>query len=233
VIIVHGFAPVPPLASPSPFCLKLETWLRMAGLPYEARADYAPFTSPKGKAPWVTLEDGASLSDSEHIVRALAARPDVTLDHGLTAADHARATVIRRTVEDHLYFALLQARWVRDDGFAILRNAYFETMAWPVRQVVPSLARRGVVKATWFQGVGRHSDQEVDAAAIEDLEALSVLLGDAPYFLGDAPRSLDATVYGALANVLWGPFPGPMQDAVRARPNLVAYCERIRDRWWA
>lgn len=232
MIVVHGFAPMPPLASPSPYCLKLETWLRMAGLPYEARGDFNPMTAPRGKAPWVTLEDGSVLSDSGQIVAVLGARPEVTLDDGLSDEERARGVALRRLVENHLYFALLYARWIEDDGFAILRKAYFGGMDWPMRAVVPVLARRGVQKTAWYEGTGRLGSEEVVAGAVEDLDALAGLLGDRPFFLGEQARSVDATIWGLLANIHYGPFPGPLLDALRARPTLVAYCERVREAYW-
>ena len=40
----------------SPFCCKLETWLRIAGIPYEVVDTPNPRNAPKGKLPFI--EDG-------------------------------------------------------------------------------------------------------------------------------------------------------------------------------
>jgi glutathione S-transferase len=130
-IVVHGFAPLPPLPSASPFCVKLETWLRMASLPYEARADFAPFRAPKGKAPYVTLEDGSVLSDTSFILERLGQRPEVTLDRHLTPEQRALSLLVQRTVENHLYFAILWTRWIDADGWAILQGTYFQDTPAP------------------------------------------------------------------------------------------------------
>jgi len=47
--------------------------------------------------------------------------------------------------------------------------------------------------------------------AVEDLRAVSDLLGDKPYLLGAAPTSLDAAGYGLLSSVLFAPFALPIQ----------------------
>ena len=39
------------LPSVSPFCLKLDAWLRIAGIEHESVTATTPFGGPKGKAP--------------------------------------------------------------------------------------------------------------------------------------------------------------------------------------
>ena len=58
------------LPSVSPFCLKLDAFLRIAGIAHEAITAATPFGGPKGKAPWITL-DGETLGDSSLIVEYL------------------------------------------------------------------------------------------------------------------------------------------------------------------
>ncbi len=228
MIVVHGFARLSErVASPSPFCLKLETWLHLAGIPFEARDDFNPMTAPKGKVPWVTMPDGRALSDSSHIIEQLTREYDVRLDDHLDADARARALLVQRTIEDHLYFCILHDRWVRDAGFAILRGAYFGHMPWPLRWLLPLVARRKVIRANRMQGTSLHSDAEVWAAGVADIDALAAALGDAPYFGGDTPASIDASAFGCFANLAWGPFPGPLHDATLAHPNLVAWLERV------
>ena len=233
MIVVHGFAPLPPLPSPSPFCIKLETWLRMAGLPYEPRGDFDPFRAPKGTAPYVTLEDGSVLADSHHIIGALSRRPEVTFDRWIGPRERAVTTLIQRTVENHLYHAILYTRWVEPAGFAILKGAYFGNLGPPMRWLVPHVARRSVRKTLQLEGTSRHAAAEIVAGADEDLEALAVTLGERPYFCGDEASTADAIAYGALACLHLSPFPGPLQDAVRSRPTLVRFVERMRERYWS
>jgi glutathione S-transferase len=229
-LVVHGFAPLPPLPSASPFCVKLETWLRMAAIPYEARSDFSPFRAPKGKAPYVTLEDGTVLSDSAHILATLSQRPEVTLDEGMSPEDRALSLLVQRTLENHLYFAVLWTRWIEPSGWAILQRTYFQDL--PMPWLVARLARRKVAASLQYEGTGRHTGEEIVASAVQDLDALQGVLGARPYFCGEKPRSVDAVAYGMLGSLLLAPFPGPLQDAVRQRAPLVGYVERMRERYW-
>lgn len=77
----------------SPYCLKLETWLRLAGLEYQVKVVSDPRKAPKGKLPYVRIE-GEAIGDSEIVIRTLGERYGVTLDAGLDArarAGHGRS----------------------------------------------------------------------------------------------------------------------------------------------
>lgn len=54
-IVLRQTPPCWGMPSTSPFCIKLESWLRMAGLAYEARVLKGPPRSPNGKVPYVEL----------------------------------------------------------------------------------------------------------------------------------------------------------------------------------
>jgi glutathione S-transferase len=98
----------------SPFCLKLESYLRIAGIPYTAKA--AAFgKAPKGKIPFIE-EDGSYLGDSQLIIDHLKRKHGDTLDAKLSAEDVAKGHLVRRTLEDSLYWVILQERWISDDG---------------------------------------------------------------------------------------------------------------------
>ena len=232
MLTVHGFPSMGAVASPSPFCLKLETWLRIAGIEYEAKPDFNPMQAPKGKAPYISLPDGGFMGDSSLIIDYLREREKITLDDDLDAVQRAHTVLIQRLVEDHLYFSLLFFRWVQEEGFQILAKAYFGRGSWFNRTIVPKLARRSVLKAANLQGVSRHSPEEVLKMAVQDFEALAAILGEKPYFLGEEPHSVDAIVYGTLANIEFGPFPGGMQDALREHENLLGYVGRMTERYW-
>src|SRR5215467_2268822 len=67
MIKLYQFNPAWGLPNPSPFCMKVETYLRMVGLPYEVVNGAMPFKAPKKKLPYI--EDGAQVvADSGFIV---------------------------------------------------------------------------------------------------------------------------------------------------------------------
>ncbi|WP_310483468.1 glutathione S-transferase C-terminal domain-containing protein [Chamaesiphon sp. VAR_48_metabat_403] len=46
------------------------------------------------------------------------------------------------------------------------------------------------------------------------------------------PTTLDASAYGILANILGSPFDSPLKERARQLNNIVAYCDRMRDRYY-
>jgi len=80
--------------------------------------------------------------------------------------------------------------------------------------------------------MGRHSRDEIAALACADLSALSDYLGNNPFFHGDTPSSLDAVAYAYLANILWSPFESGEKRHARSLPNLEAFCQRMKARYY-
>jgi len=211
----------------SPFCAKLETYLRIAEIPYKP----GKFSrGPKGKVPHVVIA-GKQMGDSQLIIeeleRQLAAEGKQPVDHGLSARDRALGRVIRRTLEEAYYFVGLYSRWKTDDGYPAVAAEF--------KKFVPGIAvpliRRMQTKKLHAQGTGRHSHDEIMAMGAADLEAFGELLGDQPYLLGERIRTVDCTLYAFLEGTARFPVDTPCKQATN-RPNLVAYRQRIRDRYW-
>jgi glutathione S-transferase len=224
--------PTRPWGTPnlSPFCAKLECYLRMAEIPYKA-ASFGRGESPKGKMPYVKLE-GQLIGDSQLIIeeleRRLAAEGKHALDEGLSARDAAIGRLVRRTLEEATYFIGMYARWKTDEGYAIQREEF--------RKFIPGFVipfvRRDIVKKLHHQGTGRHSYADAMRMAIADYDAIAELLGDRPFLLGDQPRTVDATVFAFLEGTLGYPIDNELKKHAQGKPNLVGYRKRIRARWW-
>ncbi|KYF74909.1 hypothetical protein BE11_11500 [Sorangium cellulosum] len=215
----------------SPFCVKLETWLRMAGLPYEVRPSDMR-GAPKGKIPYVEI-DGRRMGDSQLIIEHLQRVHGDRLDAHLTPEARARGHVIRRMLDEAFYWVLVYARWVEDDAWAAYRPIFVSLLPPVIGGPLAELIRRSVTRRLRAQGTGLHSREEVYEAGKADLTALAALLGDQPFLLGAEPSSVDAAVYAFLVSILRFPADSPVKRHAEAQANLVAYCERMRQRYYA
>lgn len=230
---IHQFIPVWGLASASPFCLKLQAYCRMAGIDYEVVNDPTPSKSPTKKLPYAEMDDGRVVGDSGVIVDELERNPATALDGRLTEAQKSQALAYRRLLEESLYATLLMRRWADPEGWAATRQSFFGEIPQPVRAAVSALVRKSVIKSLWGHGRGRFDFATAYALGNADLTALSVALGDKPFFFGDEPASLDASAFGMLAQFTLTPLGGAVHDHALQLGNLEPYCRRIQERYFS
>lgn len=231
--VITLFQPPPAWGMPSmsPFCIKVETYLRMVDLPYKVRGG-DPRRNPKGKIPWIE-DDGQRVPDSSDIVDHLKATHGDPLDRELTELQRAEALLARRTIEEHLYWVLVYSRWVEPEGYVHVRGMILKLMP---KFIGPLLMDRVIRKrvAGYLQahGIGRHAPADIYRRGCEDLSALAVLLGDKPYLLGEQPTSIDASLYGFCVALWLFPADNPIKRHMATLGNLVAYTERMHTRYF-
>ncbi len=228
-VIIHQF-PAALDMQPSAFGLKLETWLRMANVPYRT-AFSAREMGPKGKIPFATI-DGAVIGDSELIIDYLTKKTGAGLDHHLDSRQKAQSTMVRRLAEEHLYHILVYSRWVDTAGWEEFQTRFFDSAPAFIRGFIAKKIRKQVTANLTAQGIARHTLDEVYAKGKPDLEALPAPLGAKSYYLGDTSTEADASVYGLLANIHYSPIRGPLQEMIEGHANLVRFCDRIKALYW-
>jgi glutathione S-transferase len=219
------------LPNPSAFCVKLETYLRMANIPYEIAVG-EPRDAPKGKVPWID-DGGYLLADSTFIIAYLKKKHGDVLDGQLTVHQQALGHAIKKLVEDSLYFVSSYSKWVEDEGFKIYAAQLFAGMPEEQLKYVPDMVRKRAIEKLHAQGIGRHSSAEVYELGVQDVESFAELLGTGEYLFGDHPTSFDASAFGVIGNLKDGPFPSPVRDAIRSTGRVADYIDRIREEYFA
>jgi len=214
----------------SPFCCKLETWLRIARIPYEIVATPDPRKGPKGKLPFIE-DAGVRIADTSIIVDYLVKTRGVDPDARLDAAQRATALLVQRTLEEHYAFVLAYTHLVCEKGVQRTR-ARFDALPAIIRPLVARTVRERVKKILWQQGLLRHSDEEIIESAVRDWHAVLAVMSDGPFFFGHEPAGIDAIVFGALATSILTPIESPIRDFLRSQPACVAYAERMRARYF-
>lgn len=214
----------------SPYCCKLETWLRIARIPYEVVDTPNPRKGPKGKVPFIE-DAGMRIGDSSLIVDHLKRTRSVDPDARLDASQRALALLVQRTLEEHYAFVILYTHFVRAEGWRHMRIT-FDSVPAIIRPLVGRLVRGRMKKMLWTQGILRHSDEDIIESALRDWRAVLTILGDDPFFFGDEPTGLDAIVFGALATSMLTPIESPIRDFLRSQPAFVAYADRIMARFF-
>lgn len=214
----------------SPFCIKLELYLRMADIPYQTRR-FNPQRAPKGKMPYVDI-DGLVMGDSalilQHLERSRPNPVDAHLDEDQRALGH----VVRRMLEEGTYWIGVHDRWVEDNGFVHIKEVFKAILPPVIGPVILMGLRRNIKAAALAQGTSRHGREEIEAFGKADLAAVVRILGDKPYLLGDTPSTVDCTLYGMLMAFMKGPIQTPLRAYGEAQPTLLAYMDRLTTRYF-
>lgn len=223
-VILHQFPRGPYAPSMSAFCVKLETFLRMAKIPYQN--EYAYKTGPKGKSPWIEY-NGVVLGDTEIIMAYLSELLNIDLNKSLTPEQRAAARAFQKMVDEYTYWSVLLERWVfhrRETASSLTKLP--SIFVWEIGRRTKNMA--------YAHGIGRHAQPEIETLLEADLVALSDFLGEKKFMFGDNPSQVDCAVFGQVTQVKYH-----VPETVKAKKlleerltNLNSYCERMKEQFW-
>lgn len=232
MIKLHIFGRFGDLPDLSPYCLKVDTYMTMAGVEFERVCGIENLKkAPKGKLPFI--EDGGEIvADSSFIIAHLQARHGDPLNEHLSAEQKAISHAFCKMLDENLYWCLVWARWAGEEIWPQLKQNLFGSLPPLLRDLVAAKVRKGVLNTLHGQGLGRHSAAEIKTIMMKDLQALSDFLGDKSYFFGSRPSVLDAVAYGFLAQFLLAPLQSSVTQVAKGYPNLVSFCRRIQSTYY-
>jgi len=230
-ITLYQFMPMFGLPNPSPFCMKLETYLRLAGLKHDVVTVRSLTRSPTGKAPFIEI-DGRVISDSGLIIQHLESTNGHPVDGKLTLAERAQSLAFQRLMEEHLYWVAVYMRWV-DPATRVDWQPHLQMLiGLPsfLTGIVNRLAARGIAKTLRKQGLGRHSPEALWQMGASDIQALAHWLGNREWGFGDKPTTFDACLAAFVGNIIRTPWDSPLRTVTMKHGNLVAHYQRLMAR---
>lgn len=225
MIVLHGCGAQFGLPEASPYVTKTEVHLQMAGLPY-IKETTRPEMSPKGQLPFME-DEGEVIADSHFIRLHIERKYGVDFDEGLCPVERAQAWAIERMLENHFAWTMAHIRWLDEDNFAKGPAAFFEMLPQEVRDPLVAHVKRRIGENIRAVGVGRHSEAEILGLGVRSLQALSALLGDKVFMMGERPTSVDAAAFGVLAGLMTPFFDAPLRQRAVKFDNLTAYVDRM------
>jgi len=238
VIYLYQFSRTPLLPSLSPYCLKVETWLRLAGLKYENVDHKMRFRSKKGQLPFMEL-NGEEVADSAIIIKELSARYDKNLDAGLTSEQRNVSYAMIAMLENHLIWIIFYWRAKYPDN---VLKGYKVNLQHALGLRLPNsilnfffkitFGRKGTKKLK-AHGIGVHSAEEIEEFGKNDLKVLSEMLDCKPFFFGDEPTTLDVVAFAVLSQLhyLSKDISYPLRDFMTEKcPNLVGHVSRMKEK---
>jgi len=224
MITLYSYPGLFGVADNNGYGLKVFAFLRLAHLPFAHEHIMDASAAPRGQLPYV-VDDGETIGDSEVIIAHLTRKYGVTLDAALGARERDLDLLVTRLLDD-LYWVMSYSRWKDERHHPAFRAAFMREH--------PSVTEDGVRKAReynfqryHFQGIGRYAPDAAYARGLADLRVLADLVPDGAYVHGAAPTSIDAGIYGFIANIHFYDIATPLKAFVAARQNLIRHCTAI------
>ena len=206
--------------------LKVYAFLCLADVPFRHEHIFDASKAPRGQLPYI-VDGNDTVGDSETILGFVTQRYRLTIDAALNPMQRTTNLLITRMLDD-LYWVMSYSRW-QDERF------------WPAFRAAllrehPSLTDEGLAKAKAFnhqryhyQGIGRFDPDAAMARGVADLETLAALIPSHGYLHGDKPTSIDAAIYGFIANIYFYDIDTPLKQFVAAHENIVRHCRAIHE----
>jgi glutathione S-transferase len=225
MLILHSYPDLFDLPDNNPYGLKVYAFLKLCGVPFEHKHIMDSAQAPRGQLPYV-LDDGETIGDSDAIIAHLKRKYALTIDDALTGEQRDRDLMIRRTLDD-LYWVMSYSRWRDDRYWPAFRQALLSTHAEVTSEQLEA-AREYNFKRYHYQGVGRYEPQQAYARGIADLEVIANQVGSSGFIFGSQPSSIDAGVFGFVANIYFYDIDTPLKQFVLSKPDLVRHCLAVR-----
>jgi len=204
--------------------LKVYAFLKLADVPFAHQHIFDASAAPRGQLPYV-VDDGETIGDSETIIAHLVRKYGLTMDVNLTATQRTTNLLVTRMLDD-LYWVMSYSRWKDERFFPAFRDGFMAQHA-RIDEAGMNKAREYNAQRYHFQGIGRYPPDQAYARGLADLQVLADLIPAGGYVHGEKPTSIDAGIYGFIANIHFFPIPTPLKAFVTAHPNLVRHCEAI------
>jgi len=232
VVYLYQFPRSPHMPNMSPFCLKLETYLRANNIKYEVRQTWMQRSS-KGQLPFVEL-NGEQLADSQLIIKALSRKFKKEEEEKLTQTQMGISRAVDRLVESSFIQAIVAFKYL--DHLPELISGENTGLRWipkMVTDVAAMFMKPTLTAKLYSQGFGRLTREEQIEQARLDLQAIADLMGKNKFMLGDEPHIVDFTLFGHFATFYYLPFNMLLKRMMREEfMGLVTYMDRMKERFW-
>ena len=129
---------------------------------------------------------------------------------------------------DDLYWVMSYSRWKDEQFWPAFHDALLREH--------PNLDEAGLQKARefnfqryHFQGIGRYAPDAAYARGLADLGVLAHLVPAQGFLHSASPTSIDAGIYGFIANIYFYAIDTPLRQFVVSHENLVRHCSAIHE----
>lgn len=226
MLTLYSYPPLFGVADNNGYGLKVYAFLKLAGVPFEHEHIFDASSAPRGQLPYI-VDDGETIGDSNAIMAHVKRKYSVSMDDALTPPQRHTNVLVTRLLDD-LYWVMSYSRWQDERYWKQFRDALLREHPQLTDENLAA-AKEFNAKRYYFQGIGRYEPDDAMARGVSDLEVLAHLIPETGFVHGPAPSSIDAGIYGFIANIYFYDIDTPLKKFVIAHENLVRHCRAIHD----
>ncbi|WKX98800.1 hypothetical protein Q1695_014022 [Nippostrongylus brasiliensis] len=229
-VYLYQFPRSKTVPSLSPYCLKVETFLKAHNIPYEV-VTTTMGRSKYGLLPFVEL-NGEHIADSQIILDRLSQHFNVKPLS--SPRDEAMARAVDRMCDNHTSMLQYKFKVVENpsDSYIITALQDMKYPTWLIALGAPLLSKflKCKLSKRIKSSIGDFSVEDCKDLLKRDYDAYRDLLGDGKFLFGDEITVADCTLFSHLATTIYLPVENYAKDLLKEQyPSLIAFCERVKE----
>jgi glutathione S-transferase len=224
MLTLYSYPELCGVADNNPYGLKVYAFLKLCNVAFRHEHLFDASSAPRGQLPYL-VDDHETVGDSDAIIAHLTRRHGLAIDDGLTPAQRNIHLLVRRMLDD-LYWVMSYARWKDERFWPLFRDKILRSHPGVTADSLEAV-REYNFKRYHYQGIGRYEPDGAYARGIADLGVLANLVPNSGFLFGAKPGSVDAGIYGFIANIYYYEIDTPLKEFLMSRQNLVAHCRSI------
>ncbi len=231
MIIVHGFGKAIGVEDPSPFVLKVQSYLKMAAIEYELKSGIESYKkSPRALLPFI--EDGEKIIADSYFIIEYLKKNYVDLDHHLSDRQKASLCFMQQALDTTLYEIFLSTRW-QGENWPKIKEVFFKRLPIPsfMQSLIASKSQKKVLQRLNYR-INKYSYDELLHIADDIFRSLSTTLGGDHYMYNNQVSTADALCFAYLAQFILCDIKSPFSEKAEYYENLVAYCHHIQNQFF-
>lgn len=220
-VILYQFPRAYNTPSLSPFAMKLETWLRAAGIKYQNQ--FSMQRGGKGLIPFIKLNE-TFVDDSQRCIEYLSQIFEADLNAHLTKEERAISHLVIKLTDDSLLWSMACFRFMHNPNGA--RDNMLPLLAyWNFAYRVGNSA-----KAARY---GLLSKQELFDNVKKDLDSLETLIGEKKFlFSNETPCEADFALFGTSSQLIFNDTHIVNKYLTDNCPGILRHNEAMKTAYW-
>jgi glutathione S-transferase len=224
MITLYSYPELFGVADNNGYGLKVFAFMRLTAVPFRHEHILDASSAPRGQLPYI-VDDGEEIGDSETIIAHLIGKYHLTIDATLTARERDQNLLLTRMLDD-LYWVMSYSRWKDERYWPAFRDSLMRQHSTLTEESLRK-GREFNFERYHFQGIGRYAPDAVYARGLADLKVLADIIPSSGYLHRPQPTSIDAGIYGFIANIYFYDIDTPLKQFVVAHDGLARHCRTI------